>query len=221
MLVADNVENKLVSKQVGWSLPIVRKLGHLYVEWDFSEVLFTKFQLKRLHMHFFHPSSAKLLNLISRARPESATPETQELLEQISEACKTCQRFEPRPRSFQVSTPGEFIFNQEIALDIMVLDKVPVLHVVDTQTHFRNAIFLHSQSTKAVWSAFLECWATLYIGHPDRMKVDQGSQFSSKAFRSLTKENGIQLCISGVESHNSLGTGERYHEPLRRIYQKN
>ena len=31
---------------------------------------------------------------------------------------------------------------------------------------------------------------------------------------------GIELRLSGVEAHNSLGIGERYHEPLRRIYLK-
>jgi hypothetical protein len=31
---------------------------------------------------------------------------------------------------------------------------------------------------------------------------------------------GISLRISGIESHNSLGIGERLHGPLRRIYRK-
>jgi hypothetical protein len=29
---------------------------------------------------------------------------------------------------------------------------------------------------------------------------------------------GVELAISGIESHNSLGVGERYHGPLRQIY---
>jgi len=32
--------------------------------------------------------------------------------------------------------------------------------------------------------------------------------------------HGIELSLSGVESHNSLGCGERYHAPLRRIFEK-
>jgi hypothetical protein len=36
----------------------------------------------------------------------------------------------------------------------------------------------------------------------------------------LTESRGIILRISGVEAHNSLGIGERYHGPLRRVYQK-
>ena len=78
-LVPDNVENLLVDKKANWKMPITRKFGHLYLEWDFSEVLYTKTELKRMHLHFFHPSATKLFNLISRAKPEDATPETREL----------------------------------------------------------------------------------------------------------------------------------------------
>ena len=36
---------------------------------------------------------------------------------------------------------------------------------------------------------------------------------------SLCDGYGITLQFSGVESHNSIAKGERYHAPLRRIYQ--
>ena len=36
----------------------------------------------------------------------------------------------------------------------------------------------------------------------------------------MTSLVGIQLKISGVESHHSLGIGEKYHSPLRRIFLK-
>jgi hypothetical protein len=39
-------------------------------------------------------------------------------------------------------------------------------------------------------------------------------------WKTLTESRGITLCISGVEAHNSLGIGERYLGPLRRVYQK-
>ena len=32
--------------------------------------------------------------------------------------------------------------------------------------------------------------------------------------------HGINVDISGVESHNSVGTGERYHDPLRQVFDK-
>jgi len=219
-LVADNVQNKLVAKHRGWSLPITRKLGHMYVEWDFSSALYTKSELQKFHRHFYHPSVNKLFNLIGRAKPEDATPETRKLLEDISKACATCQRFTPKPQSFQVSVPKGIVFNQDLALDLMFLDSMAVLHVVDTQTHFSSAIFLQGQSVEDIWYAFLECWVTLYSGYPDVIKVDQGPQFSSPRWKQITDMVGIKLKLSGVESHNSIGSGERYHAPLRRLYNK-
>ena len=116
--------------------------------------------------------------------------------------------------------PDGIVFNQKLAIDLMFLNKQPVLHVVDTQTHFSAAMFLREQSTDAVWNAFLYCWATLYIGYPERLRVDRGSQFISKKFQETCNMTGIRLIYSGVESHNSIEAGERYHDPLLRIYQK-
>lgn len=65
LLIADNVANLLISKRHNWSLPITRKHGHLYVEWDFKDVFYTKSELRKLHLHFYHPSASKLLNLIA------------------------------------------------------------------------------------------------------------------------------------------------------------
>jgi hypothetical protein len=58
------------------------------------------------------------------------------------------------------------------------------------------------------------------IGYPNRMRVDQGSIFTSPRWKELTDLNGIVLQLSGIESRNSLGAGERYHAPLRRMYHK-
>jgi hypothetical protein len=116
--------------------------------------------------------------------------------------------------------PSGITFNKEVALDIMYLEQSSVLHVVDTQTDFNSGVFLHGKSAEMVWIAFLECWATLYAVYPDKMRTDQGAQFTSPRWKELTDSVGIELVLSVVESHNSIGAGERYQDPLRRIYQK-
>ena len=60
----------------------------------------------------------------------------------------------------------------------------------------------------------------MYTGYPNRMRTDQGSIFTSERWKQRTDMAGIQLRLSGVKAHNSLGIGERLHEPLRRIYRK-
>lgn len=44
--------------------------------------------------------------------------------------------------------------------------------------------------------------------------------FRSQRWQQITETAGITLQLSGVESHNSIGLGERYHAPLRRFFNK-
>ena len=59
-----------------------------------------------------------------------------------------------------------------------------------------------------------------YTAYPELLRVDRGSQLIWKKFQETCNMTEIRLIYSGVGSHNSMGTGERYHDPLRRIYQK-
>lgn len=102
----------------------------------------------------------------------------------------------------------------------MWLDGNPALHVVDMRMHFFSAIFHRGKSTKDVWNAFIVCWASMYPGYPDNFRVDQESIFKSRERTQLSEDAGIQVQLSGIESHNAIGAGERYHAPLRRIYKK-
>lgn len=220
-LVADNVENVLDSRRYGWKIPIARRNGHMYVQWNAKTLMFTRSELKKLHLHFFHPSARKLFNLLKRTDPTKATGDTMTMLEEISKACSTCAVYSPGPRRFRVSLPkGDCVFNHTLAMDLLWLDGDPALNVVDVDTHFSSAIFLRVKSTRDVWNAFVVCWASMYPGYPDRFKVDQDSVFTSKEWRQLSADAGVEIEFSGVESHNALGVGERYHAPLRRIFRK-
>lgn len=92
--------------------------------------------------------------------PESVNPETLRTLEEISQACQTCPVFYSEPRRFLVAFPDpEVAFNEELALDLMWLNRRAVLHVAYTQTHLSNAVFLHGQSVEDVWRTFFNFWA--------------------------------------------------------------
>lgn len=204
-----------------WCVPITRKFGHLYVEMYYS-VNYTHSELLKLHRQFHHPSTGKLLNVLKRIRPEDVDEGTKIVLDDIVKRCKPCQRNPTsKPQTFKVSIGTEDIrFNQEVALDIMYLDKRPVLHVVDLQTRLSAARFLKKISTEAVWNTFLECWVKTYVGHPNKLRVDRGAQFTSTGWHEFSEDAGIKLIMSGVEQHNALGAGERYHAPLRIVYNK-
>ncbi len=220
-IFANNVDNVLCCPSLGWTTPIIRKRGHLYLCWTSKDILYTKTELIKLHRHFYHPSTDKLMNLIKRASPNQADNATRKLLAEISDACSTCQHFARPPERFKVSIPEEnIVFNHELALDLMWLDRKALLHVVDTQTHYMSAAFLKGQTVEDVWEAFLFCWVTLYTGFPLRIRTDQGSAFTSLRWTRRCEAVGTEVRHSGVESHNSMGNGERYHDPLRRVFRK-
>ena len=60
----------------------------------------------------------------------------------------------------------------------------------------------------------------MYTGYPNRLRIDQGSAFTSDRWPDLVSNVGIQLRFSGVTEHNALVIGERLHDPLRRIFRK-
>lgn len=105
-------------------------------------------------------------------------------------------------------------------MDIMKLNDKPVLHIVDKGTKFGAAHFLPGESTDDVWNAYMAMWFTPYVGHPDVITCDQGSVFTSHKWDNLLRTADISKQISGVEHHNALGVGERYHAYLRRVYDK-
>ena len=141
-MYVDNVDNVMRFKDADFTLPLTRKLGHIYLTWILPSALFTRLELRKLHLHFFHPTDTKLFALISRAHPAKATPATRKLVADISKRCDTCQRFSPKPLSFSVSTPDEIPFNAVISMELMYLDHQPVLHVIDVQINFTAACFL-------------------------------------------------------------------------------
>ncbi len=104
-LVANNVISELQAPLSGWSMPLERKFGHLNLCWGAKEVMYTNFELVKLHKHFYHHSSGKLYEVIKRERPNEADESTRKLLEDITRSCETCQTLSIPPKRFCVSLP--------------------------------------------------------------------------------------------------------------------
>lgn len=103
-------------------------------------------------------------------------------------------------------------------MDLIWLDGAPILHIVDTHTHYQNAVFIRSNRAEDIWYASVEGWASLYLGYPNVIRLDQEDSFCSNFFKDVSVAHGIDLRFSGVEAHNSIGPEEMYQDPLRRIY---
>jgi hypothetical protein len=146
--------------------------------------------------------------------------QTRKVIDDVTKAYSTCQTISIRPLSFYVRMDQEVAFNQEVLLDVMYYKNLPILHVIDAGTHFSAARFLPRVDTNTVWNAFLQCWSSAYIGHPESLLTDQGSVFLSQHWSGLCRAADIRLRHTGTESHNSLHVGETLHAPLRRVLRK-
>lgn len=173
-LLVNYVGNTLVYCNEKTIRPITFKHGHVFVESDQSELLFTREELTILNLHFMHPSASRLFRLISRADPIKANPSVQRLVEEISAACKDCKSFKSSPLRFKAAIPDDqIIFNHTVSVDLVWLYEKPALHVIDEQTGFRNACFLKSKSATDIWNAFTACWISVYVGFPCKLRSHQ------------------------------------------------
>lgn len=220
-LVMDWGRDLLAGPNNEWKFKISYAYGHAFVHNHFNAVIFTRAEVEKLHLHFHHPSSSKLLNLIRRNDPTKADSSVKKILEEISAAFEHCQEYSSGPLRFRASiTPDELVFNQELAIDLLWLNKKPVIHFVDTHTNYQNAAFVATKSSEELWKLFMNTWVTTYVGYPSTLRLDRESAFESQTFRQLPPSQGIVLQFSGVKSHNSIRKGEKYHDRLRRIFNK-
>lgn len=58
----------------------------------------------------------------------------------------------------------------------------------------------------------------VYYGYPDFLQIDRDPSFTADPFRDATEGCGIVVQTSAIEGHNAMGICERYHAPLRRVY---
>ncbi len=106
----------------------------------------------------------------------------------------------PKPYVVKVAVPYEdVIFSSEVILDIMYIQGKSVLHLVDRATHFQAARSLDEFSVDTVWKTFMEMWVLSYLGAPDNLRHDQGTQFVSPSFQAMAAEAGITCRPVGID----------------------
>lgn len=195
------------------------KRGHVFLVWTQKQIFYTKAETQCLHSHVLHPSVAKLFQSFRRAQPAEATGELYRTKKSISQYCGSCRSYSRDPFSFRATIgPEQFVFNLEMAIDLMWVAGNQVLHVVSTRTNFPNATVLRIKRTEDIWVAFVECWESVYVGYPRVARLDQEASFKTAVLDDLGTANGIELRFSGTESKKPDRPGEVYHAPLRRFF---
>lgn len=196
-------------------------LIHNWTPNDVPYSLYTEGELRKIHKVFGHPSVTAASGLIKRALGGNLDTKTRRIIEIISDECHICKRNAQAPRRFKMTVgTDDLSFNHNIQVDTMFLNNRPVIHMVDLATHFCAAGFLKNQSAKEVWKSIQRLWNWVYLGPPDHITVDQGSNYTSKEFRGCIESSGVKLEEAPIENPGSIGTVERYHAPLRAAFNK-
>jgi hypothetical protein len=215
----DNLQNIIIQGEK--RIPIVRRWGHPWIILDQMKVLssyqhFTEIELRQLHRRFGHPSVHRLTEVLRRAGHEIENIHT---IEKITKFCKHCQLNAKNPGRFRFSIKDDVEFNFVILVDIMFISGEPVLHAIDEATSFGAARFLKDGLADTVWNTLRTCWIDTYLGPPDQIVHDAGTNFASAEFRANARTMGVSIKEVPVEAHHGIGKLERYHAPLRRAYE--
>jgi hypothetical protein len=227
----DNTRDVLVGPKPGMATPIVRRFGHPFLIWEYTNkhtveshliqsfddnpCFLTETELRRLHRRFGHPSTDKLHRVLEQSGHEVDV----EALKHLRKVCHHCQIHGASPGRFRFTLRDDVNFNHSIIVDIMYIDGHPVLHIIDEATRFCAARWLPDMSAKAVWDALRGAWIDTYLGPPDFMVTDAGKNFTSRELAQNASSVGTIVKTVPVEAHWSIGTIERYHAVLRRTYE--
>ncbi|XDG08264.1 hypothetical protein ABKA04_007879 [Annulohypoxylon sp. FPYF3050] len=201
--------------------PVVRKFGHTFFLLDSKEVTMaychlTEKELRQIHRRFGHPAADRLYQVLDRAGYNDLDRST---IEKIGKYCHQCQLHGSAPGRFKFTIKDDIDFNHSIYVDVMYLKGKPVLHVLDKATTYQAAKFMRDMTAKHTWDTLRFLWIDTYLGPPDNLVFDAGTNFTANEFVANAKSMSITVEEVPVEAHNSIGQLERYHGPLRRAYE--
>lgn len=104
-------------------------------------------------------------------------------------------------------------------MDITYINQKPVLHAVDEATSFQAARFLPNMKASTTWDTLRSMWIDMFVGPPDVIATDAGTNFISEEFVRNAQTLAIEVQEVPVEAHNSIGKVERYHAAVRRAFE--
>lgn len=184
-------------------------------------MFYTSEELRKTHRYFFHPDSWHHYAMMHRSDGENTKPSDHLELESMASTCDICRRNRVAPTRFRASIrPEDVVFNRTICMDIIWLDGKTVLHMVDKYMKSSAAALLPNETAGATWNTYIRHWVAPYLGYALEIHADQRPQFRSKHFASNSSMSGVELRLSSVYSHNSLGVRDRYPTfPKKHLYE--
>ena len=171
----------------------------------------------KLHRQFGHPTSAKLIKLVTDAGIRNS--ELERAIKDVSDVCTVCCRFKKaRPRPV-VSLPMASRFNEAVAMDLKAWGRHYFLVLVDLATRFCTATVIGDKSAATIIKGVFRSWIGVF-GAPKKFLSDNGCEFNNAEMRELGEAFNIKIMTTSAESPWSNGACERQNAVIGDIVRK-
>ena len=125
-----------------------------YIEEALAYCHLTKTELRQLHRRFRHPFIRRLTKVLEHAGHSNIN---RHMIKYLTKYCKHCQLYSKSLGRFKFTLKDDYNFNYQVIIDMLYLDKKPVLHAIDDATAFNATRFLKDMSAKAAWDTVQTC----------------------------------------------------------------
>jgi hypothetical protein len=146
-----------------------------------TDCYLTETELRTLYRRFGHLSATRLASVLERAGYSDV--QHRQTLDYITKYCTRCQKFSRAPLRFKFTFWDNSIdFNYSVYIDIMYINSSLLLHVVNKATRFQAARWLQNMTSQHVWNTLCICWIDSYLGPPNIIVHNTGTNFTSQEF---------------------------------------
>lgn len=171
----------------------------------------------KLHRQFGHPTSEKLIKLISKAGIKNSKLE--QAVQKVTKESETCFKFQkPKPRPI-VSMPMASKFNEAIAMDLKVWGSKYFLVIVDLAARYCTATVIGNKCAATIIKALFQCWIVTF-GAPGKILTDNGGEFNNVEMQSLGETFNIKIMTTAAESPWSNGVCEQLNAVIGDMVRK-
>ncbi|KAA8490976.1 Retrovirus-related Pol polyprotein from transposon TNT 1-94 [Porphyridium purpureum] len=224
----------------GFAIPLYKMMsGHLAVDFlcmhqqdsdpsclsEPNSLLYTIDELMTLHRRFGHTSARNIAKILRLNDEPLGHDELERLTTRIRD-CPTCQWYAGRRTTYKASADVEVTFNHAISLDFLFIPNdregsgsIKIMHLRCDGTGWSVAAQCDGATAQNIYSTIFTTWIT-YFGAPHRIRLDRERVLVSEDLERMLGNEGTVVDAVPVEAHWTLGSVERSHETVRKIYLK-
>ena len=160
-----------------------------------------------------HVSKSRLENFFLLSHPRR----DKQILRKFVDGFKCeCEHRNRAPRRPIISLPIDPEFDAEVAMDLLLVHRAVLLHIMCLFTHLSPSSMLRRKTAQEVEDKVTANWLSKY-GAPRRILTDCVGEFVNARFRSLGSLLGIKLDIVAAGAHWAIGLMERQTGTLRNL----